>query len=111
MLDNDIRSYRNAADFEEAVDAAASIGSAIVRAGLPVALRSTGADIGVGFCGSRILRGCSTRWPCGGPRVLKVPPPALRRVPAGHQVDVIFPGDRPVHRPDPSAIAALGLVE
>ena len=37
VLDNDIRSYRNAADFEEAVDAAASIGSAIVRAGLPVA--------------------------------------------------------------------------
>ena len=101
--------HRNAADFEEAVDAAASIGSAIVRAGLPVALRSTGADIGVEILRVEDLTRMLDALALCDPRVLKVPPPALRQVLLATK-STSWPGHRPVHRPDPSAIAALGLV-
>lgn len=47
LLDNDIRSYNTAMDYEQAVDVAASIGSAVVEAGLPVTLRTTGEDTAV----------------------------------------------------------------
>ncbi|MEZ5118902.1 MAG: DUF58 domain-containing protein [Candidatus Nanopelagicales bacterium] len=110
VLDNDIRSYRNAADFEEAVDAAASIGSAIVRAGLPVALRSTGEDIGVEILRVEDLTRMLDALALCDPRVLKVPPPALRQVLLATKSTSYFLVTGPSTGLIPSAIAALGLV-
>jgi uncharacterized protein (DUF58 family) len=110
VLDNDIRSYRNAADFEEAVDAAASIGSAIVRAGLPVALRSTGEDIGVEILRVEDLTRMLDALALCDPRVLKVPPPALRQVLLATKSTSYFLVTGSSTGLIPSAIAALGLV-
>lgn len=110
VLDNDIRSYLNAADFEEAVDAAASIGSAIVRAGLPVALRSTGEDVGVEILRVEDLTRLLDALALSDPRVLKVPPPALRQVLLATKSTSFFLITGPKTGLIPSTIAALGLV-
>lgn len=110
VLDNDIRSYLNAADFEEAVDAAASIGSAIVRAGLPVALRSTGEDVGVEILRVEDLTRLLDALALSDPRVLKVPPPALRQVLLATKSTSFFLVTGPRTGLIPSTIAALGLV-
>jgi uncharacterized protein (DUF58 family) len=110
VLDNDIRSYASAADFEQAVDAAASIGSAIVRAGLPVALRSTGEDVGVEIPRVEDLTRLLDALALSDPRVLKVPPPALRQVLLATKSTSYFLVTGPNTGLIPSAIAALGLV-
>lgn len=110
ILDNDIRSYRNADDFEEAVDAAASIGSAIVRAGLPVALRTTGEDAAVEIVRVEDLTRLLDALALADPRVLKVSPPALRQVLLATKSTSFFLVTGPKTGLIPSAIAALGLV-
>ena len=110
LLDNDIRSYRRAEDFEEAVDAAASIGSVIVRAGLPVSLRTTGEDTGVEILRVDDLTRLLDALALSDPRVLKVSPPALRQVLLATRSTSFFLITGPHTGLIPSAIAALGLV-
>jgi len=110
LLDNDIRSYRRAEDFEEAVDAAASIGSVIVRAGLPVSLRTTGEDGGVEILRVDDLTRLLDALALSDPRVLKVSPPALRQVLLATKSTSFFLVTGPNTGLIPSAIAALGLV-
>jgi len=110
LLDNDIRSYRSADDFEEAVDAAASIGSVIVRAGLPVSLRTTGEDTGVEILRVDDLTRLLDALALSDPRVLKVSPPALRQVLLATRSTSFFLITGPHTGLIPSAIAALGLV-
>lgn len=110
VLDNDIRSYRTASDFEEAVDAAASIGSAIVRAGLPVALRTTGEDAAVEVLRVEDLTGLLDALALCDPRVLRTSPPALRQVLLATKSTSYFLVTGPNTGLIPSAIAALGLV-
>ena len=110
VLDNDIRSYRTADDFEQAVDAAASIGSAIVQAGLPVSLRTTGEDTGVEVLRVEDLTRLLDALALSDPRVLKVSPPALRQVLLATRSTSFFLITGPNTGLIPSAIAALGLV-
>lgn len=110
VLDNDIRSYRKDSDFEEAVDAAASIGSAIVRAGLPVALRTTGEDAGVEVLRVEDLTRLLDALALSDPRVLRTSPPALRQVLLATRSTSFFLVTGPNTGLIPSAIAALGLV-
>ncbi|MEZ5186084.1 MAG: DUF58 domain-containing protein [Candidatus Nanopelagicales bacterium] len=110
LLDNDIRSYRSADDFEQAVDAAASIGTAIVRAGLPVALRTTGEDAAVEILRVEDLTRLLDALALSDPRVLKVSPPALRQVLLATRSTSFFLVTGLKTGLIPSAIAALGLV-
>jgi uncharacterized protein (DUF58 family) len=110
LLDNDIRSYRDAQDFEHAVDAAASIGSAIVRAGLPVSLRTTGEDAGVEILRVEDLTRLLDALALSDPRVLRVAPPALRQVLLATKSTSFFLVTGPNTGLLPSVIAALGLV-
>ncbi len=110
LLDNDIRSYRTAEDFEQAVDAAASIASVIVRAGLPVSLRTTGEDGGVEVLRVEDLTRLLDALALSDPRVLKAPPPALRQVLLATRSTSFFLVTGPNTGLLPSAIAALGLV-
>lgn len=110
LLDNDIRSYVKPEDFEEAVDAAASIGTAIVQAGLPVALRTTGEDAGVEILRAEDITRLLDALALSDPRVLKVSPPALRQVLLATRSTSFFLITGPRTGLLPSAIAALGLV-
>ncbi len=110
VLDNDIRSYRRPLDFEEAVDAAASIGSAIVQAGLPVSLRTTGEDAGVEVLRVEDLTRLLDALALSDPRELRVSPPALRQVLLATRSTSFFLVTGPNTGLIPSAIAALGLV-
>ncbi len=110
VLDNDIRSYNSPGDFEEAVDAAASIGSAIVRAGLPVALRATADDVAVEILRVEDLTRLLDALALTDPRVPKVSPPALRQLLLATKSTSYFLVTGPKTGLLPSAIAALGLV-
>ncbi len=110
VLDNDIRSYLRPEDFEQAVDAAASIGSAIVQAGLPIALRTTGEDAAVEVVRADDITQLLDALALADPRVLKVSPPALRQVLLATRSTSFFLITGPKTGLVPSAIAALGLV-
>jgi uncharacterized protein (DUF58 family) len=110
LLDNDIRSYLTPEDFEEAVDAAASIGTAIVQAGLPVALRTTGEDAAVEILRADDITRLLDALALSDPRVLKVSPPALRQILLATRSTSFFLVTGPRTGLLPSAIAALGLV-
>jgi uncharacterized protein (DUF58 family) len=110
VLDNDIRSYNSPGDFEEAVDAAASIGSAIVQAGLPVALRATADNVAVEILRVEDLTRLLDALALTDPRIPKVAPPALRQVLLATKSTSYFLVTGPKTGLLPSAIAALGLV-
>lgn len=110
ILDNDSRSYDRPDDFEEAVDAAASIGTAIVQAGLPVTLRSTGDDTAVEIVRVDDLTQLLDALALTNPRVLKVSPPAIRQVLLATRSTSFFLVTGTHTGLLPSAIAALGLV-
>ena len=110
ILDNDLRSYARADDFEEAVDAAASIGTAIVEAGLPVTLRTTGDDTAVEIVRMDDLTQLLDALALSDPRVLKVSPPAIRQVLLATRSTSFFLVTGVSTGLIPSAVAALGLV-
>lgn len=110
ILDNDLRSYARPEDFEEAVDAAASIGTAIVEAGLPVTLRTTGDDTAVEIVRVDDLNQLLDALALSDPRVLKVSPPAIRQVLLATRSTSYFLVTGVNTGLLPSAIAALGLV-
>lgn len=110
ILDNDIRSYARAEDFEHAVDAAASIGTAIVEFGLPVSLRSTGDETAVEILRVDDLNNLLDALALTDPKVLKVSPPAIRQVLLATRSTSFFLVTGTNTGLMPSAIAALGLV-
>lgn len=110
ILDNDSRSYDRPEDFEHAVDAAASIGTAIVQAGLPVSLRSTGDETAVEIVRVDDLTQLLDALALTNPRVLKVSPPAIRQVLLATRSTSFFLVTGKNTGQIPSAIAALGLV-
>lgn len=110
ILDNDLRSYARPEDFEEAVDAAASIGTAIVQAGLPVSLRTTGDDTAVEIVRMDDLTQLLDALALSDPRVLKVSPPAIRQVLLATRSTSFFLVTGVSTGLIPSAVAALGLV-
>lgn len=110
LLDNDLRSYAKTEDFEQAVDAAASIGTAIVEAGLPVSLRSTGSDSAVEIVRVDDLNQLLDALALTNPRVLNVSPPAIRQVLLATRSTSFFLVTGTNNGLLPSAIAALGLV-
>ncbi len=110
ILDNDLRSYARAEDFEQAVDAAASIGTAIVQAGLPVSLRSTGEDTAVEIVRVDDLTQLLDALALTNPRTRKVAPPAIRQVLLATRSTSFFLVTGKNTGLLPSAIAALGLV-
>ncbi len=110
ILDNDLRSYARAEDFEQAVDAAASIGTAIVKAGLPVSLRSTGDETAVEIVRVDDLTQLLDALALTDPRVLTVSPPAIRQVLLATRSTSFFLVTGVNTGLLPSAIAALGLV-
>ena len=110
ILDNDSRSYARPEDFEQAVDAAASIGTAIVQAGLPVTLRSTGDETAVEIVRVDDLTQLLDALALTDPRVLKVSPPAIRQVLLATRSTSFFLVTGTHTGLLPSAIAALGLV-
>jgi uncharacterized protein (DUF58 family) len=110
ILDNDLRSYQRPEDFEQAVDAAASIGTAVVQAGLPVSLRSTGEDTAVEIVRVDDLNQLLDALALTNPRVLKVSPPAIRQVLLATRSTSYFLVTGKNTGLVPSAIAALGLV-
>lgn len=64
ILDTEIRSYNTAADFEQAVDAAASIGAAVVRAAYPWRCGPPVPTARWRLCASMTCHGSSTHWRC-----------------------------------------------
>jgi uncharacterized protein (DUF58 family) len=110
VLDTEIRSYGREEDFEQAVDAAASIGSAIVQAGLPVSLRTTGDDGGVEILRVEDLTRLLDALALSNPRQLSVSPRPLRQLLLATKSTSFFLVTGPRSGLVPSAIAALGLV-
>lgn len=110
ILDNDLRSYARAEDFEEAVDGAASIGTAIVEAGLPVTLRTTGDDTAVEIVRVDDLTQLLDALALSDPRTLRVSPPAIRQVLLATRSTSFFLITGVSTGLIPSAVAALGLV-
>lgn len=110
VLDTEIRSYRRPEDFEQAVDAAASVASVIVRAGLPVSVRTTGEDRGVEVLRVEDLPRMLDSLALADPRRLRVQPPALRQVVLATKSTSFFLVTGPDSGLLPSAVAALGLV-
>lgn len=110
VLDNDIRSYTAARDFEQAVDAAASIASEVVNAGLPVCVRATGEDVAVEIVRVEDVPRMLDALALADPRVLKNSPPPLRQVLLATRTTQFFLVTGPNTGLVPSAIAALGLV-
>lgn len=110
VLDTDIRSYARPQDFEEAVDAAASIATAVVEAGLPVAIRTTGDQTAVEVVRVDDLTVMLDALSLCDPGVPTASPPALRQVLLATRSTSFFLVTGIGTGLLPSAIAALGLV-
>jgi uncharacterized protein (DUF58 family) len=92
------------------VDAAASIGTAVVEAGLPVTLRTTGDETAVEIVRVDDLNQLLDALALSDPRVLKVSPPAVRQVLLATRSTSFFLVTGVNTGLIPSAVAALGLV-
>lgn len=110
LLDNDIRSYNNDRDFEQAVDAAASIASFVVNAGLPVTLRTTGEDSAAEIVRVEDLPLMLDALAMADPRALAGSPQPLRQILLATRCTQFFLVTGPRTGLLPSAIGALGLV-
>lgn len=110
LLDNDSRSYASPKDYEQAVDAAASIGSAVVEAGLPVALRTTGEDASVEILRVEDLTRLLDALALTDARVLAAPPQPLRQLLLSTRATQFFLVTGSRTGLIPAAISALGLV-
>lgn len=110
VLDNDIRSYSAPKDYEQAVDAAASIGSAVVEAGLPVTLRTTGEDTSVEVLRVEDLTRLLDALALTDARTLATTPQPLRQVLLATRCTQFFLVTGARTTMVPAAISALGLV-
>lgn len=110
VLDNEARVYTSTTDYEQAVDAAASIASAVVQAGLPVVLRTTGEDASNETVRVQDLPHLLDALAMTDARVLKVAPQPLRQVLLSTKCTQFFLVTGPKTTLIPAAISALGLV-